>query len=218
MLGTRPNNVKPSPPPVLRHEIKDPFAGGYKFGYLAIDQSESGNFLEKVKRLLTGQDSACLVIGRVVPGRKPTDIGFVGYPLVDPRLIVEQMAELAYRFSITEYYMDPKTLDWFSKNQFFANYCMDRQNDMVAEEAKAISEGKEYKITKNYDFSLLKIIRHTDAAFRQTEFRAAYQNGMIGLTPDLRNDNNFISDIEDIKKPILCEAIGGLLLAANRYR
>lgn len=219
MLGTFPSNIKPSPRPPIKLPIKDAFAGGYKFAYLTVPfETEGKSLLNKIAEFIKSRPLACLLIGRFVPGRKAVDIGAVKYVEADPRLIIDAIASLAFEYSFSECYTEQKAHEWLTKNQLFASYCEQKQADIFNEIRLAKEQNQSYTIDKSYSFSILKINRHSDITFRQTEYRAAYEKGFIGAIPELRENKEFMADIEEFRNPVACEAVGGLLLAANKYR
>lgn len=219
MLGTFPNNIKPSPRPPIKLPIKDAFAGGYKFVYLTVPfEIEGKSLLSRIADFIVSRPSACLLVGRFVPGRKVIDIGAVKYVEPDPILIIDAIASLAFQYSFSECYTEQKAYELLTKNQLFASYCEQKQTDTINEIRLAKENNQAYTPDKDYSFSILKINRHSDIAFRQTEYKAAYEKGLIGAMPELRQDIDFMADIEEFRNPVVCEAVGGLLLAGNKYR
>ena len=66
--------------------------------------------------------------------------------------------------------------------------------------------------------SLLKIKRNIEESIRLSEFSTAYEDGRIGLLSKFYQDESLVDSIRKFENLLLCDGIGGLLAASNRYR
>ena len=134
MLGTyaldsNNNPILPSPVPIARFDNIDPFSGGYKFAYFTINRiiEQSTSLVHTIRNFLSAKQSACIIVGRVLPDRKPVDIGEIDYPKCDPRSIIERLSFFAHLHGFEECYTDQKTYEWLTANNFWFSYCALRQ-------------------------------------------------------------------------------------------